>query len=170
MAELDQIGVLIASPTDMQTMMEDGYTGQENNMGEGEEDKGPELSSLASHIINQFTINKDAKQTSGVEEEIFKSLRDYNGKYSPEDSTRIEMEGGSKIFMNLTATKSKAAMSWIRDILLAANEDAFSLSSTPVPSLPTDLEQQLEEAFKAQFENQSQQLMQNSNGPVTPVS
>lgn len=126
----------------------------------------PEYSSLAARIIKTFETNKDARSDSGIEDEIFDSLRDYNGQYSPNDLAKIVMEGGSEIFMNLTATKSRAAMSWIRDILLNPNEDPFTVVPTPIPSLPEDLEKKLEEAFNNEFIAKSQQQMQQ--GPVAP--
>lgn len=128
----------------------------------------PQYSSLASHIISSFNTNRDAKRSAGVEDEIFASLRDYNGKYSPDDLVKIEQEGGSKIFMNLTATKSRAAMSWIRDILLSANEDAFSIKSTPIPSLPEDLEAQLEAAFAEELKSKTEEIQSSNQGRVSP--
>lgn len=110
-----------------------------------------EYSNLTSHILTVFERNKSSRKDSGMEDEIFSSLRDYNGNYNPEELSSIASEGGSSIYMNLTATKSRAAMSWIRDILLSANQDAFSLRPTPMPSLPEDLEARLEEAFKEEF-------------------
>ena len=128
----------------------------------------PEYSSLASHIIKVFETNKDAKSDSGIEDEIFDSLRDYNGQYSPADLTKIAMEGGSEIFMNLTATKSRAAMSWIRDILINPNEDPFTVVPTPIPTLPEDLEAKLEEAFKTEFITRTKQVQGGQQGPVPP--
>ena len=126
----------------------------------------PEYSSLAGHIISVFTLNKDAKQDSGVEDEIFDSLRDYNGQYNPSDLAAIAHEGGSAIYMNLTATKSRAAMSWIRDILQSANEDAFSIKPTPIPDLPEDLDKQLEEAFASEFNSKEQAVREQNNGTM----
>jgi len=110
----------------------------------------PEYSSLTSSILKAFEKNRDAKRSSGIEDEIFTCLRDFNGEYSASDLSRIQEEGGSNIFMNLTATKVRAAQSWIRDILLSPNEDPFTIKPTPIPSLPEDLEAKLEKAFKEQ--------------------
>ena len=126
----------------------------------------PEYSSLFSHIISTFETNKDAKKTSGIEEEIFTSLRDYNGEYSSQDLAKIREEGGSSIFMNLTATKVRAAQSWIRDILLSPTEDPFTVMPTPIPSLPEDIEKQLEEAFNKEFIKMEGQVLEE--GGVSP--
>jgi hypothetical protein len=126
----------------------------------------PEYSSLAGHIVSTFSINKDAKKDSGVEDEIFDSLRDYNGQYNAKDLASIAYEGGSSIYMNLTATKSRAAMSWIRDILQSANEDAFSIKPTPIPDLPEDLDSQIEEAFSKEFSAKEQEVREQNQGAM----
>jgi hypothetical protein len=72
-------------------------------------------------------------------------LRAYNGHYDPEDIARIREAGGSEIFMNLTPTKCRAAMSWLRDIMMPAKEYAWGLYPTDVPDLPAEIRQQIED-------------------------
>ena len=105
--------------------------------------------SLAGHIRHQFQINKDARRDSGIEDEIFSSLRAYNGQYSPEDLQAIG--SGSRIFMNLTATKCRAACSWIRDILMSPKYKPWMLSPTPSPDLPEKITSAIESALKQEF-------------------
>ena len=128
----------------------------------------PEYSSLTSSILKTFTKNRDAKRSSGIEDEIFTCLRDFNGEYSASDLSRIQEEGGSSIFMNLTATKVRAAQSWIRDILLSPNEDPFTIKPTPIPSLPEDLDSQLEDAFTKEFLQKKSEVTQEGQQPPTP--
>ena len=128
----------------------------------------PEYSSLTSSILRTFTKNRDAKRSSGIEDEIFTCLRDFNGEYSASDLSRIQEEGGSNIFMNLTATKVRAAQSWIRDILLSPNEDPFTIKPTPIPSLPEELDSQLEDAFTKEFLQKKSEVTQEGQQPPTP--
>ena len=128
----------------------------------------PEYSSLTSSILKTFTKNRDAKRSSGIEDEIFTCLRDFNGEYSASDLSRIQEEGGSNIFMNLTATKVRAAQSWIRDILLSPNEDPFTIKPTPIPSLPEELDSQLEDAFTKEFLQKKSEVTQEGQQPPTP--
>lgn len=107
--------------------------------------------SLAGHIRHQFQINKDARRSSGVEDEIFASLNAYNSKYSASDLAMIG--SGSKIFMGLTATKCRAAISWIRDILISAKYKPWSLSPTPSPDLPREVIALIEDALNKEFED-----------------
>lgn len=148
----DFIGIEIASPEDAQVMLDRLEEIEEITIVE------PEYSSLFSHITSIFQKHKDAKDTSDITNEIFASLRDYKGEYSPEDLSRITSEGGSAIFMNLTATKVRAAQSWIRDILLASNVDSFSIKPTPIPSLPEDISKQIEDSFAKDFNMQKEQM------------
>lgn len=105
-------------------------------------------SSLASEIIRTFTENRDAKRSSGIEDEILDSLRAYNGEYSQKDLGRIKQEGGSEIFMNLTATKCKVAKSWITDILKPAHGPIATIEPTSMPSLPKAMIDQIEKSIK----------------------
>lgn len=167
------IGLDIMSAEDMTSellRLEDSKYEEE---GEGEElTSAPEYSGLVGEIRSTFEMNKRARESSGMEEEIFRSLRANNGEYDPEDLRAIEIEGGSSIYMNLTPTKIRAAQSWIKDILLTSTEDSYSLEPTPLPSLPGDLEKQLEEAFVSEYENAKKQMQeaqqQGQQGPITP--
>lgn len=106
---------------------------------------------LASHIKEIYRENKEAKENSGIEEDLMRSLRAYNGEYDPEDLARIGSEGGSAIYMNLTATKCRAASSWIKDILLG-KEVPFSIEPTTLPELPLDIVEKIDTAIKQQYQ------------------
>jgi len=118
---------------------------------EMEEYSSRSYDSLTGHIRHQFQINKDARRTSGVEDEIFASLDAYNSKYSADDLAMIG--SGSKIFMGLTATKCRAAISWIRDILISAKYKPWSLPPTPAPDLPKEIITLIEDALNKEFED-----------------
>ena len=111
----------------------------------------PVYSALAGHIMGEFRVNKDAKRNSGIEGEITESLAQYNGKYSVEDISRIALEKGSSLFMNITATKCRAAASWIRDILLAVNSKSWKIRPTPKASLPPEVIKNIEDSIEKEF-------------------
>jgi len=114
--------------------------------------------SLHSHIVKTFQQNRMARETSGVNELMLDCLRAYNGEYSSEELALIQREGGSKIYMNLTSTKVRAAISWIKDILLASKEEAWSIRPTTVPELPEDQVAQIEERISVEFEEIAAEL------------
>ena len=112
--------------------------------GEVEEVPEPEYSALACHIKDIYRMNKEARQNSGIEEIMLRSARAFNGQYDPADLERISEQGGSEIYMNLTATKCRAAMSWIKDIMVPARGKAWSLAPTAVPNVPQSVTERIE--------------------------
>lgn len=106
-------------------------------------------SSLASHIRKQWEINKQAKQP--IERRLLKCLRQRNGEYDPEVLAEIRAQGGSEIFMQLTATKCRAAASWIRDVLLPDGQRAWGLEPTPIPDVPPIVLEFLQQQVQAEL-------------------
>lgn len=125
----------------------------------------PGIDSLRSHIVQAFQENRDARESGGVNRLMLDGLRAYNGQYDPEDWQKIREEGGSSIFMNLTSTKVRAAISWIKDILLASKEDSFSIQITPVVDLPEDIQRAISEKISKEFEDMRAKLTAGPPGP-----
>jgi hypothetical protein len=73
---------------------------------------------------------------------------------------KIVDEGGSQIFMNITATKCKTARSWILDILTPPHEKAWLLSPTPLPELPKDMTAKIEQAIQEDFQKSREEEAQ----------
>lgn len=94
-------------------------------------------SMLAGHISKAWEMNRWAKEQ--WENEMLECMRQRNGEYDPQTLQAIRDQGGSEIYMMLTATKIRAAVSWIRDILLPAGDKPWGLTPTPVPDLPDNL-------------------------------
>ena len=149
----DKPGVLIASATEVTAMeraAEENLKALEDSLDEENVN-----SSLAGHIQQVFQDNKDTRETSGMEEKLLQSLRAYNGHYDPDDLRTIRQQGGSEIYMNLTPTKCRAAMSWIRDIMMPAKENAWSLEPTTIPDVPDEVKEVIQakiEEFQAQLQ------------------
>lgn len=135
---------------------------REQELLEQEVDSERLQSSLSSFIRQVFQDNKDARQTSGIEDKLLQSLRAYNGRYDPEDLAQIKSTGGSEIYMNLTPTKCRAAMSWIRDILMPAKENAWSISPGKVPDVPEEVSQTIRERIGSL----SQELKEKGDGSL----
>lgn len=95
------------------------------------------ISSLASAIQKQWEINKTHKQE--VERTMLQCLRQRNGQYSQEELSTIRQQGGSEVYMMLTAEKVRSAAAWIADIMMPADDRAWGIEATPVPELPPDI-------------------------------
>lgn len=133
-------------------------------------DTGEELaiSSLRQHILKAFQDNRDARESGGVNYLMLSALRAYNGSYDPEDWEKIKAEGGSTIYMNLTSTKVRAAISWIKDILLASKQDAFSIEPTPLVELPNEITESINQKVTAEFEGMRPQEPQEGQEQEQP--
>lgn len=144
-------GVHIESLDQILAREEQDQLDSEDGLDIEKEDEGFK-SALASFIHSNFSINRDAKRDSGIEEEILASLRAYNGEYADRDKLRIQQdEQGSNIFMNITATQSRACKSWMADIFQPANDFAWLLENSPNPDLPTDITQLIESSIQREF-------------------
>ena len=102
-------------------------------------------SSLGAHIRRSWEEAKMAKQET--EYRLLDCLRRRKGEYDPSKLAAIQQEGGSGIFMMLTATKCRAAASWVRDILMPTNEKPWGLDPTPVAEVPPAFLQPVFQAF-----------------------
>lgn len=139
-------GILVANAQEVQAM--EAWADEEMRELEEElEDEGVQ-SSLAGEIMTNFQENISTRQTSGIEQKMLESLRAYNGNYDPEDLAKIAQTGGSAIYMNLTPTKCRAAMSWIRDILMPAKEHSWLLEPTPLPDVPEEVQAMIREKIQ----------------------
>lgn len=125
----------------------------EEKVDYGEEGFDTNYDALTSYILRHFEANKRNREDSGIEEEIFDSLRAFNGEYGGQDLQRIRAAGGgSTIFMNLTATKCRAAKSWISDIVKPTIGKAWGLEPTPVEDLPEGMREMLQQALAKEFD------------------
>lgn len=93
-------------------------------------------SSLGAHIRRSWESAKMAKQET--EYRLLDCLRRRKGEYDPNKLNAIRKEGGAEIYMTLTTTKCRAAASWIRDILMPANERPWGMEPTPVAEVPDE--------------------------------
>lgn len=105
----------------------------------------PVLTGLAAHVRHCWEAARDAKLP--IEHKMLKALRQRNGEYEPDKLKAIREEGGSEIFMMVTATKCRGAESWLRDILLDQGMVPFDLKPTAVPDVNPEDTQRVTEVF-----------------------
>jgi hypothetical protein len=102
----------------------------------------PVIQGLAGHVSKRWQVSRLAKRE--LEERMLKCMRRRNGEYDPEKLSEIQSQGGSEIFVQLTSVKCRAATSWLRDTLLGTGSDRpWSIEPTPIPDLPTGVEEEL---------------------------
>lgn len=102
---------------------------------------------LAGHIRKAWDSAKTAKQD--VELRLLDCMRRTKGEYDRDKMAAIEQSGGSAIFMMITATKVRAAYSWVCDIILPDGEKSWGLEPTPLADLPPELMIQISQQISA---------------------
>lgn len=114
---------------------------------------------LASHIRKVWESNRLAKWE--VYQRLLSSLRARKGEYSDSELAQIkQLSGADPIYLKLTGTKSRAAASWIRDIVLPIKDKPWGLEPTPIPEMPEDIVQNALKATMQQVQEMMQQGMQ----------
>lgn len=110
----------------------------------------PLIHNLAAHVHRRWESAKEAKLE--VEERMLSRLRQRRGEYDERKLSEIRSQGGSEIFMNITAVKCRAASAWLRDTMLGTGADrVWQLDATPMPDLPEDVIAQLREQLTQQL-------------------
>lgn len=105
---------------------------------------------LGDYIMRAFHAAREHRACSGVDREMANSLRAYKCKYNPEDLELLE--NPHEIYMGITNLKCRALQSWIYDILLPAEDRPWTLEPTPVPELPSRLEDIVVSRLALEFE------------------
>ncbi len=141
------------------------FTGNEEIESQHEEDTSaaqesqnqPVILNLAGEIRTKWGSARDAKQT--IQTQMENSLRQRKGEYDPNDLARIQAQGGSDVFINITNVKCRAAESWVYDILLPPGERPWAVKPTPMPELPPGVEDEIKLGFLQQIQESMQMNM-----------
>lgn len=104
-------------------------------------------SELVRHIRHHWELNRNAKIR--IDDELLEDIRAKNGRYHPQKLTQIRNQGGSEIYMMITATKMRAAASWIKDIVMPEDDKAWGIEPTTIPDLPEWAEKAIQERMEA---------------------
>lgn len=130
-----------------------------------EAQNAPVIQGLAAHVRRRWQVMRDHKRES-IEPRLTQCLRARNMQYDPEKLAEIRQQGGSEIFMGIVSTKCRTATAWLRDTMLGTGSDKpWSISATPMPEVPPDLEQRLQEIMQRNL----QQYYAQGNPPLEPM-
>lgn len=103
----------------------------------------PDTLRVALHIRESFERARRFK--TAIEARLLACLRARKGEYSPEQLDAITKQGSANpVYIRLTTTKCRAAVSWLKDIFLpGAGDRPFALDPTPMPDLPDEVKEWL---------------------------
>ena len=140
-------GLMRFTPPSKMAELEQGLSKEDTQ----DKQSTPEIINLASHIRKAWVRNRDAKRE--IEDEILKCHYRRRGEYNPDEKAKIAAQGGSDVFINITAVKCRATEAWLFDISLPAGERPFNLEPTPLPDLDDAIEQELAVRISTEYKN-----------------
>lgn len=93
----------------------------------------PEVSCwLGSMVQDDFNRARDARVNT--DKLLLDCLRQRKGEYDPNE---VVQYGSVTTFANYTSTKCRAGEAWLDDVLASTRERPWTISPTPIPSVPT---------------------------------
>lgn len=113
-------------------------------------DAEPIADELASIVRNDFITSENYRRFSGVEERLLQAMRMRRYQYDPQDAGLV---GAVDIYMGIGALKSRAAESWINDILLNSFDKPWTIKPDPIPNLPEWLKEQVVDALEQELQS-----------------
>jgi hypothetical protein len=99
-----------------------------------------QVQGIAGLIRQCFAEAEQHRVKMGITDRLLKCQRQKQGQYEPDKAALIQAQGGCQTYFNITETKCEALQSWIRDVISPVAERSWSLSPSPLPSLPNDPE------------------------------
>lgn len=115
---------------------------------ETEDKKLSVITSLVQYMEKLWADAKEAKED--IEDEMLELQRQRRGEYDPQKLSEILSAEQPPIFMNITDTKCRNAIAWIKDILMTGDR-IFSVAPTPVPELPIEVTQKIQQQVLNNF-------------------
>jgi hypothetical protein len=111
----------------------------------------PVITGLAAHIRAAWVINKREKDR--VEDRMLQSVRQRRGEYDPDKAAMIREQGGSEIYMMISAAKARTISSWLREILMSGGtEKPWTLDATPLPEPPPEWAMRVFQELQAEMQ------------------
>ena len=102
------------------------------------ENDSPLLQGLAKHVMDCWGKARTAKQA--VLPRLQAATRARMGEYSPAKLAEIRQFGGSEAFLRIIPNKCKSLKALLVDIYLGQTDRPWTLSATPSPQMPPELE------------------------------
>lgn len=130
---------------------------------------GPIATGVAAHIRTCFEQARQAKRNV-VDQRLYASIRARRGEYDPQKLSLIRQQGGSEVWAGLTSAKCRAAAGWIRDVMMGTgSERPWVLAPTPVPDLPTTVNDMIVEQAMEPIKEQLAQGIVPTQTQVTQM-
>lgn len=99
---------------------------------------------LATFVSAAASKAKDHRMSVGIDCRMQQALNAVNCQYNPDEMALLEH---NSVYMPITNMKVRAFRSWVADILINSEDRPWTLSPTPIPDLPEEVEDVVIDAF-----------------------
>jgi hypothetical protein len=115
-------------------------------IGEASEVDEPKVLKIIEFLDKRWERARRAK-VNNIEPIIFKNIRQAQSKYEPKKLAAIREMGGSDVFIQITDTKCRNMITWIRDIEFQSGGKPWGIEPEPVPELSKELMDEIKGIF-----------------------
>ena len=125
---------------------------QADRAGTPAEPPVPDASSLASFVLDQYSLMKRHRDTvgRGWSDRLLSALRAFNGQYDPSQLNEIKRFGGSDVYARVIAMKCRGTSSLLRDVYLGADK-SWGLVPDPDPAIPPEVMQAIQQLVHSEL-------------------
>lgn len=124
----------------------------------------PLIIGLSSYLQKAWESARQSKEP--IQRQLLECLRQRKGQYEAKVLQEIRQQGGSEIFMLLTAEKCRALKALIRDIVVQPNDSPWELEPSEVSELPPHIQEniraQLQQEIMMAAEQAGQEIPQEA--------
>ena len=125
----------------------------------------PELQNLAQYVKKCWWVARASKETT-VEGRMLQSLRQRRGEYDPQELALLKEMSRSTLYMFLTSNKCRAALGWLKDVLVTTSENKpWCVDPEPVAEVPPNLMTELMQTAQQTIQQMEQQAQQSGSPP-----
>lgn len=121
--------------------------------------------SLSRHVLDKWAAAKEAKQIPELA--MLASVRQRRGEYDPQKLAEIRQAEMPEIFLNVTDTKVRNGVAWIKDIVIQPTQRIFAVDPTPIPELPDFIKEKITNSIVSQYLNMAVSQARQSGQPVS---
>jgi hypothetical protein len=138
---------------------------QQAKEAQTEENDTEKLSvSLAAAVDKKWADAKEAK--NNIELEMYNSVLQRRGEYTPEKLSQIRAVEQPEVFMNITEAKCRNGSYQIKDVLIQPGKRMFSVGPTPVPELPDEVMKKIQTGVLNMYIQMAVNQVQQTGQPI----
>jgi hypothetical protein len=110
------------------------------------------ISDLANYVRNRFEKAVRHRRTVGIDDELIRDMRAYNGQYDPGKLQEIRKFGGSEVYSRQMAMKCRGATALLRNVYMNSDRP-WTLTPTPDPEIPDSIDTHIRQLVMLEVQN-----------------